>query len=106
MTNITVDQLKQWRESDESGPIVLDVREPWELNLCRLPDTLDIPMRQVPARLAELDREQEIAVLCHHGIRSRQVAYFLEQQGFGKVFNVHGGINAWARMVDPAMPRY
>ena len=65
-----------------------------------------VPMREIPARLAELDADAETIVICHHGARSMQVALFLERQGFANVLNLAGGVDAWARAVDPAMPVY
>jgi rhodanese-related sulfurtransferase len=94
------------RFAGAARPIVLDVREPWELAVCSLPDTLNIPMGQVAARVAELPRDAEIVVMCHHGIRSQQVALFLQRQGFDKLYNLKGGIAAWSREVDPATPTY
>ena len=86
--------------------MVLDVREPWEVRLCALPDSTMIPMGQIPAALEQLDKEQEIVVLCHHGIRSNQVAYFLHHYGFNKLYNLQGGIDAWARDIDSQMTKY
>lgn len=91
-------------------PVLLDVREAWELQSARidLPGlrTLHIPMGTLPARLHELDRAQPVLALCHHGARSLRCAAFLQQQGFADVVNVAGGIDAWSREVDPAVPRY
>jgi rhodanese-related sulfurtransferase len=89
-----------------SQPLVLDIREPWELALASLPMTLNIPMGQLPERLQELDRERPIIVMCHHGNRSRQVVIFLEQSGFPRVINLCGGISAWSDVVDPTIPQY
>ena len=86
------------------APVLLDVREPWEWNLCHLPDAILIPMRELPARLHELDTET--VVICHHGVRSYHAARYLETLGFGDVVNLSGGVAAWADEVDPAMPRY
>lgn len=90
--------------------VLLDVREPWEVALARIEPAglplLTIPMQQIPARLAELDPEQPILVLCHHGMRSQQVALFLERQGHAEVFNISGGIDAWSREVDPGVAQY
>lgn len=91
-------------------PVVLDVREPWEvqtasLSLAGVP-TVCIPMNDVPGRLAELDADQPVLSLCHHGMRSLQVASFLERNGFADVYNIAGGIDAWSRHVDPAVPLY
>lgn len=87
-------------------PVLLDVREPWEFQICNLPGSMLMPMRTVPARLAELDSDAEIIVICHHGMRSMQVAMFLEQQGFPRVYNLTGGVNGWARAVESSMPVY
>lgn len=90
--------------------MVLDVREPWELQTASVPadgfSLIAIPMNQVPARLAELDPARPVACLCHHGARSQRVAMFLAQNGFGHVANVAGGIEAWSRELDPTVPRY
>lgn len=95
------------RPGDEAGAlVVLDVREPWELEICRLPGAHAIPMRQVPARLSEIDRAATVVCLCHHGGRSQQVAAFLAANGFGSVMNLAGGIDAWSREVDPTVPTY
>ncbi|PZO10687.1 MAG: sulfurtransferase [Burkholderiales bacterium] len=91
-------------------PVVLDVREPWELQTASVKaegfELRHIPMRSVPERLAELDRDQPIACLCHHGMRSAQVANFLMNQGFTNIVNIHGGIHAWSQERDPAVPVY
>lgn len=106
MQHITPQELKSRLATDGAKPVVLDVREPWEVNVVALPGAKHIPMAQVPLRLSELDRDAEIVVLCHHGVRSMQVAYFLERQGYKNLLNLRGGINAWAQEVDPRMPRY
>jgi len=91
-------------------PVVLDVREPWELQTAAVKpsgfELRHIPMRSVPERLAELDRDQPIACLCHHGMRSAQVANFLIQQGFTQVVNIQGGIHAWSQERDSDVPVY
>jgi rhodanese-related sulfurtransferase len=90
--------------------LVLDVREPWELQTASVrPDGFEllvIPMGQLAQRLGELDPERPVAVLCHHGNRSQRVAMFMAQQGFTRLANVAGGIEAWSAEVDPAVPRY
>lgn len=88
------------------APVLLDVREPWEYGICKLPGSLLIPMRDLPARLTELNKEAETVVICHHGVRSYQAARYLESLGFGDVINLSGGVAAWADEVDPGMPRY
>lgn len=87
-------------------PLVLDVRENWERDAARLPDTLDIPMMDVPQRLNELPRDRAIVVMCHGGMRSMKVAHFLAQQGFSQLANLTGGIHAWASDVDPSVGTY
>ncbi|HEY1256283.1 MAG TPA: rhodanese-like domain-containing protein [Terracidiphilus sp.] len=84
---------------------ILDVREPWEYTTAQIGGKL-IPMNEIPQRLAEIDREREVIVHCHHGIRSQRVAEFLQQSGFPRVVNLAGGIDAWSREVDPAVPKY
>jgi rhodanese-related sulfurtransferase len=85
---------------------VLDVREPEELALAAFPDAAHIPMGDIPSRLTELDPDRETIVLCHHGVRSAQVAMYLARMGFERVINLAGGIDAWSLEADPAMPRY
>ena len=85
---------------------LLDIREPHEYTLCQIAGSLHIPMRQIPARLAELPADRQILVLCHMGVRSMHVTQFLRANGFGQVSNVAGGIDAWAETVDPGLPRY
>ena len=105
-------QLQDWIASQAAhGPtVVLDVREDWELQTACVTaqgfELVKIPMNTIPPRLAELQSDQPIAVLCHHGSRSMQVAAFLVQQGFGHVANIAGGINAWSSQVDAAVPMY
>jgi rhodanese-related sulfurtransferase len=91
-------------------PLVLDVREPWEWQTASVRadgfELQTLPMRAVPVRLSELDATRPVACLCHHGGRSMQVAAFLKQHGFSHVANIAGGIDAWSREKDPAIPRY
>ncbi len=87
-------------------PLVLDVRENWERDAARLPGTLDIPMMEIPQRLAELPRDRDIVVMCHGGVRSLKVAHFLAQNGFSQVANLTGGIHAWANDVDSSIGTY
>lgn len=93
---------------DQAGntPLLLDVREPWEVQRCALDGALHIPMGQIQTRLDELDPEQEIVVVCHHGIRSNSVANYLARNGFARLSNLAGGIDAWAREIDKNMVTY
>lgn len=86
--------------------LLLDVREPDERAAATIAPSLHIPMQEVPGRTAELPRDREIVVYCHTGVRSMMVAGFLEGQGFDRVANLHGGIDAWSLTVDPKVPRY
>ena len=116
MQSIQPAQFDEWIQhaiSEHPGvkPVLLDVREAWEFETARVQADPDfelkhIPMGAVPARYLELDRERPIACLCHHGVRSARVAYFLVQQGFSQVVNVHGGIDAWSHERDPGIPLY
>ncbi len=95
----------------EPLPVVyLDVREPWEIATASLSAPgarlVCMPMREVPARLAELDPAQPVVCICHHGARSAQVVAFLERSGFESVYNLAGGIDAWSQDVDPEVARY
>jgi rhodanese-related sulfurtransferase len=86
--------------------LIVDVREAQELALARFPRAMHVPMGELPSRLAELDSKREIVVVCHHGIRSAQVAMYLAANGFERVSNLSGGIDAWSTTVDPSTPRY
>lgn len=101
---LTVRELKERLQGD--GTVVLDVREPWEIAICALSGTLNIPMGEIPARLDDLPQDKDIAVFCHHGNRSLAVAEYLKRSGFEKIYNVAGGIAAWAQEIDPKTPTY
>jgi rhodanese-related sulfurtransferase len=107
MKQISPQQLSEWL-SDKSrpAPVLLDVRELWEFQLCSLGDSLHIPMNDVPSRKSELDEAAETVVICHHGGRSQQIAMYLEQNGFTNIFNLQGGVDAWARQIDTSMSVY
>jgi rhodanese-related sulfurtransferase len=92
--------------ADQPPPLLLDVREFWEFRICHIEGSRLLPMRQIPGALTEFEPDRPVVVICHHGIRSQQVAQFLEQQGFSQVCNLRGGVDAWARDVDPAMATY
>jgi rhodanese-related sulfurtransferase len=102
---ISVQELKARRDRGEQ-PLVLDVREDWELQLARIPGVVHVPMNQVPARLGEFARDAETIVMCHAGGRSMRVAQYLASQGFGNVANLSGGISAWSALVDATVPQY
>ncbi|MFX1762757.1 rhodanese-like domain-containing protein [Paraburkholderia sp. A1RI-2L] len=107
MQNLTAPALAEWlADTSRGAPVLLDVREPWEIQTASIAGSVPIPMAQIPARSEELDDEAQIVCICHHGARSAQVAMFLESRGFTKVFNLQGGIDAWSRQVDPKVPTY
>jgi rhodanese-related sulfurtransferase len=97
----------RWPDFATSGEVVLlDVREHDELAIAAVDGARHIPMREVPARLEELERDQPLVVMCHSGGRSRRVAEFLQGNGFTNVFNLKGGIEAWSTQIDSRVPRY
>ena len=109
MQQIYPAQIAEWASQQDQRPVLLDVREGWEVQTASAQpegmDLLHIPMQTIPERLHELDKTRPIACLCHHGSRSMQVANFLMQHGF-EVVNVAGGIHAWSAQVDPSIPVY
>jgi rhodanese-related sulfurtransferase len=102
---ITVQELVALRAAGKP-PIILDVREAWELELARLPDVIHIPMNEIPDRHSELDSSQEIVVMCKAGGRSMRVAQYLASLGFNKVHNLSGGILAWSAEIDSNVQAY
>jgi len=97
--------LSQLCESD-TVPLLLDVREEWEFEYCNIEGSVLIPMGKLPSKLITLDPLREIIMICHHGIRSRQMGYYMEQMGFSSITNLDGGVEQWARDVEPTMNRY
>lgn len=107
MKQIAPGELAAWlADAGREQPLLLDVREPWEWDTARIEGAQHIPMRDVPARIAEIDRGRDVVAVCHHGGRSQQVAMFLEKSGFTKVHNLQGGVDGWSRSVDPSVPLY
>lgn len=107
MNQLKPAELAAWlKEPGRERPVLLDVREPWEHEKARIEGSQLIPMREVAARVAEIGKDADVVAICHHGGRSMQVAMFLERQGFKRVHNLVGGIDAWSRSVDPAVPLY
>ena len=104
MRRIDVAQLATLLEHD--SPVLLDVREPWEFEICHIDGSINIPMGQIPQQLQQLQATNEIVVICHHGIRSQQVISFLRQQSITGLVNLDGGVDAWAREIDADMPVY
>jgi rhodanese-related sulfurtransferase len=106
MRQMTATELAARLRSGDEPPLLLDVREPWEFAICRIDGAQLLPMGQIVGSLDQLEPDRETLVICHHGIRSQQVAYFLERQGFSRIVNLVGGVAAWARDVDREMATY
>jgi rhodanese-related sulfurtransferase len=103
--HLTATELKN--KIQQGDPLfLLDVREPHEFKYANIANSVLIPLNQIPQRLAELDPEQEIVVICHHGMRSQQAANFLEGSGFKYITNLKGGIDAWSLECDSSVARY
>jgi sulfur-carrier protein adenylyltransferase/sulfurtransferase len=105
VTEITPLELRRRLDAGEALT-VLDVREPWECAIARLPASINIPLDELPRRLRELDAQATTIVMCKSGGRSRRAAQFLAGAGFDQAVNLAGGIDAWARDVDPELPTY
>ena len=107
MNHISAAELAIWlSDPTRTQPLLLDVREPWEYDTCRIDGSMLMPMATVPARQEELDPYMPVVCICHHGARSMQVGAFLERAGFVNVTNLTGGIHGWAVQVDGSMPTY
>jgi rhodanese-related sulfurtransferase len=105
LETISVIQLKDLLDTN-NPPLILDVREAEEVNICALPNFVHIPLGELSHEWNHLPRNQLIVTLCHHGYRSLQAALFLKNLGFDQVANLTGGIHAWADQVDPSMKVY
>jgi rhodanese-related sulfurtransferase len=105
MTEITPGDLKAALDRRQA-PLLLDVRQDWETRLCRLPNAVHIPIEEIEVRVEELNPQDDIVVYCHQGVRSAAVAEYLRSLGFARVRNLSGGLDAWARTIDPTMRRY
>jgi len=106
MRELSASELQDYLETVPARPLLLDVREPWEFDKARIEGSTPVPMRTIPERLQDFDPDQEIVVICHHGIRSRMVGLYLENHGFSNIINLSGGVEAWAREVDLDMETY
>lgn len=102
---ITPTELKRRLDAGEKL-LLVDVREPWEHQLCRIEGSQLMPMRTVPASLQQLDVEVPVICYCHHGMRSLDVAVWLQQQGVESARSLAGGIERWSAEIDPKVPRY
>ena len=104
---ITARDLADWlADKDKQQPLLLDVRETWEVQLASIAGALHIPMNLIPLRMSELPDDQPIVTVCHHGVRSYQVGLYLANAGFEQVQSLKGGVEDWANDIDPAMAHY
>lgn len=106
MRHFNPTQLHEYLARCNEQPLLLDVREPWEFEYCNIKDSILIPMGELASQVDELDPLRETIMICHHGIRSRQMGYYMEQAGFTDIVNLDGGVEQWARDVDNSMKRY
>jgi rhodanese-related sulfurtransferase len=104
--HISPHEARARRDANPEEVVLLDCREPFELDLAGIDGAVHIPMGEIAARCTELDPSREVIVFCHTGIRSMSVTAFLGRQGFERVMNMAGGIDAWSRTVDPSVPCY
>lgn len=105
MKSITAEELKTKLDANEK-PVLLDVREAWEFEICHINGSININMSNVQKMLDELKADDETVVICHHGMRSFQVANYLESNGYNKIANLEGGVYAWANAIDKNMSQY
>ena len=107
--------VAQARANELAKAVFLDVREPWEFDLARIENSVNIPMSALVSRVEEVRALQQaadltstapIVVICHHGVRSMQCANFLSKHGLDRLINLSGGIDAWSARVDPTVPQY
>ncbi len=106
MQSLSPMQFIAYRDNSQVEPLLLDIRETWEHEICQIEGALLLPMSRISEHMHKLDKDRPTVVLCHHGMRSLQVAHYLLQNGFAEVINLEGGIAAWAMDLDPDMPGY
>jgi rhodanese-related sulfurtransferase len=108
MTTVPSIEAEELRDmlATSAPPLVIDVREKWENDLCSLPGNLLIPLGDLPKRVGELPKDRTIICHCHHGGRSSRATAFLRQRGFENAFNLTGGIHAWSLRIDPMVKTY
>lgn len=106
MRQLSPQQVFELLQQDEPKPVLLDVREPFEVEICAIEGSINIPLQQIPEAVEALDPEREYVLICHHGMRSQRAGVIMAAQGFGKLINLVGGIDAWACNVDSRMRRY
>lgn len=106
MRELSALDLKAYLKTCDEQPLLLDVRQPWEYDVCKIENSVLLPMSQITAEYKTLDANRETVVICHHGIRSRRVGRYLEEAGFSNIINLSGGVAQWAKTVDTDMATY
>ena len=106
MRHFSPKELQERLTQPDSPPLLLDVREPWEFEYCSIEGSILIPMGELASQIDTLDPLKETIMICHHGIRSRQMGYYMEQAGFTNITNLDGGVERWADDVETDMKRY
>lgn len=106
MEHINVKSLKEWFDNEKSL-FLLDVRESWEFDHCKIPGSVNIPLSEIKDKLTEIIEKLSVVLICHHGARSFNAGIFLENSGIQcEFYNLEGGVDAWAEQIDHSMPRY
>lgn len=106
MIEKTVLEISEILNDDSNTAMILDVREKWEYDICHIENSVHIPMGKITERKNELNQNDMVIVVCHHGVRSRSVAKYLDANGFNNIINLSGGIDAWSNEIDPSMTKY
>ena len=106
MIEKTVLEINEILNDDSNTAMILDVREKWEYDICHIENSVHIPMGQITEKKDDLNHSGTIIVVCHHGVRSRMVAKYLDGNGFVNIINLSGGIDAWSNEIDPSMTKY
>jgi len=106
MRQLSPQQVLELIERSEDKPVLIDVREDFETEVCSINGAINIPLRKIPDAVEELDPQREYVLICHHGMRSQRAGIIMESHGFERLINLVGGIDAWACNIDPEMRRY
>ncbi|MCG5513391.1 rhodanese-like domain-containing protein [Ectothiorhodospira shaposhnikovii] len=107
MQHLSAPQLKAYLDqAGDPAPLLIDVRESWEYDIAHIPGSRHVPLGRLGTLVEDIPPDTELVMICHHGIRSRQAGMLLERQGFTRIINLTGGIDAWSRQVDPSLPCY
>ena len=101
-----MDAVQLAKYLQQNSPLLVDVREPWEFEICHINGSVNIPMGQIPLQLNLFRHSNQTVVICHHGVRSLRMIQYLQQQAIDNLVNLDGGVDAWARQVDSDMPLY